>query len=54
LTDFGAGGAEMTLYEHPSGGAVFSAGSISYIGSLALDRSISKITKNVLDNFLRR
>ena len=53
-TDFGNGGADMTIYEHPAGGAVFATGSISYNGSLIIDKNISLITKNVLDNFLKR
>ena len=53
-TDFGAGGADMTFYERPYGGAVFSAGSISYGGSLSIDSVCSRITQNVLENFLHR
>lgn len=46
--------ADMTFFETPSGGAVFSTGSISYAGSLAhnnYDNDISKITTNVLKRF---
>ena len=53
-TDFGAGGADMTFYEHPTGGGVFSVGSISFGGSLPVDSICSKITQNVLENFLHR
>ncbi|MEI6312967.1 MAG: N,N-dimethylformamidase beta subunit family domain-containing protein [Bacteroidota bacterium] len=53
-TDYGVGGAEMTFYEHPAGGAVFSVGSISFNGALMLDKKLSLVTKNVLDNFLVR
>lgn len=53
-TDFGAGGADMTFYEHPAGGGVFSVGSISFGGSLPVDSICSKITQNVLENFLKR
>jgi len=53
-TDFGTGGADMTFYEHPSGGGVFSVGSISFGGSLPIDTITSKITQNVLENFLQR
>lgn len=42
------GGAEMTWYDTPSGGAVFSVGSISYPSSLPVDDAVSKITANVL------
>ena len=48
------GGSEMVFYEHPSGAGVFSAGSIAYCGGLKTDLVISKLTMNVLDNFLRR
>ena len=47
--------ADMVFYEHPGGGAVFSTGSIAYVGSLAhagYDNSISRLTLNVLRRFL--
>ena len=47
------GGARMIYYENPNGSKVFSVGSISYTGSLAVDSVISQMTKNVLDNFLQ-
>lgn len=47
------GGAEMVTYETPSGGAVFSTGSITYTASLLVDDQISRITRNVLERFLR-
>ena len=53
-TDYGSGGAEMSIYEHPAGGAVFSVGSISFNGALMQDKKLSLVTKNVLDNFLAR
>jgi hypothetical protein len=46
------GGAEMISLEMPSGGRVFSVGSINYCASLPVDPVISQITKNVLLNFL--
>lgn len=46
------GGAEMVHFDTPSGGAVFSAGSICYPSSLPVDDNISKITANVLRRFL--
>lgn len=46
------GGAEMTWYDTPSGGAVFSVGSISYPSSLPIDESISRVTANVLQRML--
>ncbi len=49
----GDGGAEMVLFDTPSGGAVFSAGSICYPSSLPIDGNISKITANVLRRFLQ-
>jgi len=46
------GGAEMTLYDTPSGGAVFSAGSICYPSSLPVDDALSRVTAKVLRRFL--
>jgi hypothetical protein len=42
------GGAEMIAYDTPSGGFVFSVGSINYVSSLPVDERISTITANVL------
>ena len=36
----------------PSGGAVFSVGSITYPASLLVDEHVSRITANVLTRFL--
>ncbi len=47
--------ADMVFYEHPGGGAVFSTGSIAYVGSLAHEgyaSNISRLTLNVLRRFL--
>ncbi len=47
--------ADMVFFETPSGGAVFSTGSISYAGSLAhngFDNDIARMTGNVLKRFL--
>ena len=46
------GGAQMVTFETPSGGAVFSVGSICYPSSLPVDERISRITNNVLRRFL--
>ena len=46
--------SNMAFFETGRGGAVFSAGSITYCGSLAdngYDNNISRITRNVLDRF---
>jgi hypothetical protein len=43
---------QMTYYDTPSGGFVFSAGSITFGGSLAVDPVIQKIVRNVLDECL--
>ena len=46
--------ADMTFFEVPGGGAVFSTGSISYSGSLAhnnYDNNIAQLTLNVLNRF---
>ena len=47
--------ADMTFFETPSGGAVFSTGSISYAGSLSVDsysNDIATMTGNVLKRFI--
>lgn len=46
------GGADLVVFDTPSGGAVFSAGSISYPAALPVDRNVSRITANVLKRFL--
>lgn len=46
------GGAEMVTFDAPSGGSVFSAGSICYVSSLPVDDAVSKVTANVLRRFL--
>jgi hypothetical protein len=42
----------MVHFEMSGGGAVFSAGSISYACSLPIDEPLSRITANVLRRFL--
>ncbi len=46
------GGAEMVCFDTPSGGAVFSVGSICYPSSLPIDDRVSQVTTNVLRRFL--
>jgi hypothetical protein len=46
------GGAHLVYYETASGGAVFSAGSITFGPALLCDPSIAHITLNVLHRFL--
>ena len=46
------GGAHMIIHEPDGGGAVFSAGSITYISSLLVSDGVSSITRNVLRRFL--
>ncbi len=41
-------GAEMIYYRHPGGGFVFSVGSITFGGSLVVDRNIQQIVRNAL------
>jgi N,N-dimethylformamidase len=48
------GGAHMVVYDTPSGGEVFSAGSITWPSSILVDAAVSKITANVLKRFLSR
>ncbi|MCI0703369.1 MAG: carboxypeptidase regulatory-like domain-containing protein, partial [Planctomycetia bacterium] len=42
------GGAEIVTFDTPSGGAVFSVGSINFVASLVVDEFVSRITENVL------
>ena len=47
--------ADMTFFETPGGGAVFSTGSITYCGSLLTnggDNDVSRLTENVFRRFL--
>ncbi|MGL5094155.1 MAG: N,N-dimethylformamidase beta subunit family domain-containing protein, partial [Planctomycetia bacterium] len=46
------GGAEMIYYATPTGGAVFSAGSICHPSSVVVDDALSIVTGNVLNRFL--
>jgi N,N-dimethylformamidase len=46
------GGAEMICYELNSGGKVFSAGSITWVASILVDKGVSDITANVIRRFL--
>ncbi len=46
------GGAEMVTFDTPSGGSVFSVGSICWPACLPVDENVSKITANVLRRFL--
>ena len=41
-------GADMTCYDHPAGGRVFSVGSISFVGSMIGDDALQQIVRNVL------
>ena len=46
--------ADITFFETPGGGAVFSTGSIAYAGSLSwngFDNNIARLTTNVLHRF---
>ena len=47
------GGADMVYYEKPGGGQVFSAGSIAWTASIFVDDKVSKITRNVIERFLK-
>jgi N,N-dimethylformamidase len=47
--------ADMVFFETPGGGAVFSVGSINWLGSLAWNgyaNNVSRITENVVRRFL--
>jgi hypothetical protein len=51
-TNIDGGGAELVHYVTPSGGAVFSAGSIAWPSAILVDDGVSQITANVLRRFL--
>jgi N,N-dimethylformamidase len=46
------GGAHLVYFDTPSGGSVFSAGSICYVASLPIDAGVTKVTAAVLRKFL--
>lgn len=46
-------GADMVYYDHPGGGGVFSTGSITFGGSLAIDPQLTRMVQNVIDRFNR-
>jgi hypothetical protein len=52
-TNADGGGAELVCHEPAGGGAVFSTGSITWIPALFPDARVSRITRNVLERFLR-
>ena len=48
--------SDMVYLEYPCGGAVFSVGSIAWIGSLyfnGYDNTVSRVTRNVLTRFMQ-
>lgn len=47
------GGSEMVQISWPGGGEVFSVGSIAWNASILLDPAVSRITRNVLERFLK-
>ena len=53
-TNIDDGGADMIFYDTPSGGAVFSVGSITWVACLFPDPHVPIITRNVLVNFLNQ
>ncbi|UTW61051.1 hypothetical protein KFE98_13610 [bacterium SCSIO 12741] len=52
-TNANEGGAWMVYYQNPSGGQVFSVGSIDYTHALPVDSAVSRITQNVLERFIQ-
>ena len=47
-------GADMTYFTHAGGGGVFSVGSITFGGSLAIDPILGRMLRNVFARFARR
>lgn len=52
-TNKGRSGADMTYFTHAGGGGVFSVGSITFGGSLAVDPVLTRMLLNVFARFLR-
>jgi len=52
-TNPGEGGAEIVHFDTPSGGQVFSVGSITWPASILVDDAVSTITSNVIQTFLK-
>jgi hypothetical protein len=48
------GGAELAIYHTGSGGAVFAAGSINFVGALPVDGVLDRLLRNVLTRVLTR
>ena len=48
------GGAEIVCYQTPTGGAVFSVGSITWVPCLLVDDAVSRITSNVVTRYLAK
>jgi hypothetical protein len=48
----GEGGADLVYYRHPSGGEVFSVGSMTWIPALFTDAAVGRITRNVLEKWV--
>ncbi|MGZ5201422.1 MAG: N,N-dimethylformamidase beta subunit family domain-containing protein [Telluria sp.] len=47
-------GADMTYFTHPGGGGVFSVGSITFGGSLAIDPVLTRMVRNVIAKFSQK
>lgn len=43
-------GGEITYYDHPGGGFVFAAGSITFGGSLVVDANLQQMMRNVMNH----
>lgn len=48
----GRSGADTTYFTHQGGGAVFSVGSVTFGGSLAVDPVLTRMLQNVFARFL--
>ena len=48
----GGQGADLTLYETESGGAVFAVGSLAWTLAIQVDEQVSRVTANMLRRFL--
>jgi hypothetical protein len=53
-TNIDNGGADLITHDNEAGGCVFSAGSITWPSAILVDDHVSKITANVLTQFLAR
>jgi hypothetical protein len=48
------GGAELTHYDHPAGGGVLAAGSLTFAAAMTEDKRLSRLVANFMNRALGR